>query len=183
MVSHITVLSQTISMEEHLRRLMMKVCFIGSMIIILALNGGIAYAECSNAETSEVVVHYVEEYGKQKKACSKDELLKINAAKAIVKKYFILSNKEIYNLFSKAHKKILLEINKVSNAEQYSKARGSSERVFIKEVYGKAEVYDEEHIQIEVLSHWSEEGYQGIMTYIFTMKFEDGEWKIAEVKY
>lgn len=184
MINHIMGLSQAINMQEHFRRLLIRVCFMVNIIIISALNGGMAYAECSSAETSEVVVHYVEEYGKQKKACSKDELLKINAAKTIVKKYFVLSNKEIYSLFSRDHKKILLEINKISNAEQYSKARGSSERVFTKEVYEKAEVgSNENYVQINVLAHWSEEGYQGVMTYIFIMKFEDGEWKIAEVKY
>lgn len=185
MVSHITVLSQTINMQEYLRRLVMKVCFLGNVIIALALNGAMAYAECSSTETSEVVVHHeVVEYGKQNKACSKDELLKINAAKAIVKKYFVSSNKEIYSLFSKSRKDILLRVNKISNADQYSKAIGPSERVFTKEVYEKAEVgSNENYVQINVLVHWSEEGYQGVMTYIFTMEFEGGEWKIVEVKY
>jgi hypothetical protein len=120
---------------------------------------------------------------KSERSCNATEKLSIEKAKNVVKKYWVSSHEVIFGLLSKQYKQTLREQFSVANAADYSKQMGVTERVWIKQTYERSIIKSESMIQVIVLSSWTEEGYDGVATYIFDMVREDGQWKIAHVMF
>jgi hypothetical protein len=134
----------------------------------------------------DVVVHWeVVENPERRKEYTDEEIQKIESAKGVVKKYWVSSHEDAYDLFSSTHKKMLDRIYGVKNSKQYRDA-SMSERVWRKQTYQSAKLdhyKGVDHIQVVVLSEWFQEGDRGVMTFNFYMVEEDGEWRIVDIIY
>ena len=138
--------------------------------------------KCFFYDQEAVIQHFVDEKDKNKKPCSKKDTKEIEIAKSVIKQYWKASYSERYSLFSMQYKEMLKRVYKITNSKEYENHFPPSERTWQKQIYEKS--YKENNfIQIVVLTTWFEEGYQGVMTYIFDMLKEDGNWRIANIKY
>jgi hypothetical protein len=119
----------------------------------------------------------------KKKQFTQQEIKEIKAAKEVVKKYWISSYKDVYGLLSNDYKEGLKKAQQINNAEEYVKAFSPSERVWLRQTYEKVNIQNNNFMQIIVTADWEEEGYEGVMTYIFDMAKEDGNWKIYHIMF
>ena len=150
--------------------------------IICSLNIAIfVYADGDKQE--EVVQHKTIELTPIKRQFSFSDKNEINLARKVVKKYWISSYEDTYTLFSSNYKKILKNTKNISDAKDYKNSISITERTWIKQTYQNADMQNNKFIQITVLAAWEEEGYDGVMTFIFDMVKENNEWKIANIMY
>jgi hypothetical protein len=122
------------------------------------------------------------------------EMERIKAAKKVVKKYWLSSHEDRYDLFSDRYKENIKRQYGVSTASEYKEAMPTTERVWISQTYEAFRFHSSTVIEIIVLAEWSEEGFEGKRYYYFDMilqgremvhrgnKWEKtGEWKIANI--
>jgi hypothetical protein len=143
-----------------------------------------AYAQ-KNAEVEQEVViqHRTVEQPKEKRSYTTQEINMIKAAKDVVKKYWMSSYEEIYGLLSKKYKERLNRTRNISNATEYKNTMPVTERVWLKQTYQKADLQRDDLMQIVVLAEWEEEGYEGVMTFVFDMIKESDKWKIENIMF
>lgn len=167
------------------------------IIVSLALTSMLLCAPCSfrneppadrNAFFKEVVGQApVVKEPEKKREYTEEEIQQLEAAKNVVKKYWISSYEDMYALFSNHYRAVLRQVYGIKNAIEFSKCHQPTERAWSRQAYQSAELGEacsgEAYVQIIVLTDWSEEGYWGVMTYIFDMVKEDGEWKINNIMY
>lgn len=165
------------------RRILKKQVFLILMLGFM-ICASIVYAQKdSNIAPETVIQHRTIELSKKKVVFTKQEINMIKSAKDVVKKYWISSYEDIYGLFSEGHKDMLKRTQKISNAIEFKNSIPITERVWLKQTYQRAEVQGNSFIQIIVLAGWEEEGYEGVMTFIFDMVRENGSWKIENIKF
>ena len=140
-------------------------------------------AEMCLHEDGEIVEqHLVKETQELNRNCLNKDIKEITAAKEVVKIYWKISNKERYHYFSESYRTMLKRIYKIESAEDYSEHFPTNERTWQKQIYQKC-LMGANFIQIIVLSAWFDEGYDGVMTFIFDMVKENNSWKIANIKF
>lgn len=107
----------------------------------------------------------------------------IDAAKKILKQYWTSSRKEQYALLSTRYKKLLKQVHKIDNAQDYSQSFADRERVWAKQTYQRATAYADRLVEFVVLGYWLEEGYEGVATFNFDLINEGGVWRIDYIMY
>jgi hypothetical protein len=126
---------------------------------------------------------------KETQSHTESENLEIEAAKNTVKRYWISANssyEDMYELFSSSYKEILSQFDGIINAEDFRESIPATERIWSKQTYQSATLdvsSDPPQMQIVVLADWEEEGYAGVMTYIFELIKEGDDWKIANIMF
>jgi len=88
-----------------------------------------------------------------------------------------------YSLLSRAYKARLRRALKVSNARQYDRAVDVPERVWGKRTTREVKQLGQGAVQVSVLVEWSQEGYDGVMTFVFDLLKEGGVWRIANIMH
>lgn len=158
-------------------------------VILFLLIGLLSYVAVADAQNNagidqEVVIqHRTIEQPKKKRSYTPQELNMIKSAKDVVKKYWVSSYEEIYGLLSKKYKERLQKTRNISNGAEYKASMPITERVWQKQTYQKAVLQRNNFIQIVVLTEWEEEGYEGVMTFIFDMAKEGDKWKIENIMF
>ena len=140
--------------------------------------------------TSDVLIHgkTVEE-PKEAQRYTESTNPEIEAAKDTVKRYWISidsSYEDMYELFSSSYKEILSQFDGIKNATEFKESIPPTERIWPKQTYRSAKFnvnHDEQQIKIIVLSDWEEKEYAGVMTFIFELVKEGGEWKITNIMF
>lgn len=158
--------------------------FIGvfSLLTLGKITGGLAIAQMCLFNDGEMVIQHSISINKQEQLCSVNDIDEIKKAKSVIKKYWKSSYLERYSLFSKEYREALNRAFNIRNAKEYEKHFADSERTWQKQTYQKA-YKAKNFIQIIILSTWFEEGYEGVMTFIFDMVKEGHNWKIANIKF
>ena len=138
---------------------------------------------CVYKDNEIVMQHPISENPERPNKCDQETKSEIIKAKNIVKKYWVTSYEEDYDLLSDGYKKRLLKSHNIKNGKEYKEHFYSMERVWLKQVYQEIKVSANNFMQISVLATWEEEGYNGVMTYVFDMKKENNTWKIVNIVY
>ena len=142
------------------------------------------YAQEAVVVLSETVIHHNVIASKVlKRDLTIKESAMVNFAKNTVKKYWDSSYYDMYGLFSDNYRTILRQTQKIFNAEEFKSSMSSTERLWLKQTYQTAKVNNDNSIQIIVLSAWADDGYDGVMTFIFDMVRENNSWKIDQIKF
>lgn len=153
-----------------------------ALVLLCDINVVAATTTESAAEKQEVIIqHRTIEQPKIRKRYTDRELNEINAAKSVVKKYWVSPYDVIYDLLSTKYKERLKKTRNITNASNYMKSKPASERVWLSQTYQSSTMQNDSFIQIAVLAAWEEEGYQGVMTFIFDLVKENGAWKITNI--
>jgi hypothetical protein len=71
----------------------------------------------------------------------------------------------------------------ITNAAQYDKVVDVPERLWGKRTTQGIKRMGGDSLQISLLVEWRQEGYQGVMTFIFDMVKEGGTWKIENIMH
>jgi len=143
-----------------------------------------AHAQKNSGIEQEIIIqHRTIEQPKEKRSYTTQEINMIKAAKNIVKKYWMSSYEEIYELLSKKYKERLKGTRNISTAIEYKNSMPLTERVWLKQTYQKTDLQRNDRIQIVVLADWEEEGYDGVMTFVFDMIKEGNTWKIENLMF
>jgi hypothetical protein len=160
-----------------------KIQILGVLGIVL-ISSCAVYPEKIGSEQETVIQHRrIEAPKKIEKQYTEQEIKEIAAAKDIVKKYWTSSYEDIYGLLSKKYQEWLKRNREISNATEYKNSMTPAERVWLKQIYQKAEIKRNDVIDIVVLPEWEEEGYEGVMTFIFVMVKEEGVWRIENIMF
>ena len=105
-------------------------------------------------------------------------------AKALVEKYWSGEPAARYALLTKGYRLGLRRLG-ITNAANYGVATQPPERIWGKRTYQKVDVTRDRqgrHLaQVVLLIDWEQEGYRGVMTYIFDLILESGDWKISNI--
>lgn len=112
-----------------------------------------------------------------------EERADLDAAREIVRRYWKSSYEDVYSLLSQDYKKRLKETEGISNAEQFKKSFPATERVWESQFCETAEMQGTGLAKVVVQSQWFEEGYAGVMTFVFDLVKEKHEWKIENIMY
>ena len=102
------------------------------------------------------------------------------AAAAIVEEYWTSEPKSRYALLSQTYKQRLRRLG-VGSASQYERAIREPERVWGKRTYQSTKVVGPGAARIALLIEWEQEGYQGVMTFIFDLVLEKDRWRIENI--
>lgn len=102
------------------------------------------------------------------------------AAAAIVEEYWTSEPKSRYALLSQTYKQRLRRLG-VNSASQYERAIREPERVWGKRTYQSTKVVGQSAARIALLIEWEQEGYQGVMTFIFDLVLEKDRWRIENI--
>lgn len=130
----------------------------------------------------EVVTHYRKRpQSTLPSTCSDQRAESVRAVKDTVKRYWSVPFRERYGLFSKPYKATLARVYKVTSPETYAK-KVDPERISVREVYERIEA-GADAARVTVLSRWSQEGYEGVQTFIFDLVKEGDRWVISDVMY
>jgi hypothetical protein len=156
--------------------------FVVELLCCVKLNSAVATEDIKGKQET-VIQHRIIEQPQPKRTYTEQELAEINAAKEVVKKYWVSSYDTIYDLLSMKYKERLKKTRNISNAADYKKSKPASERVWLSQTYQSSTMQNDSFIQIAVLAAWEEEGYQGVMTFIFDMMKEDGRWTITNIMF
>lgn len=138
--------------------------------------------KCVYPDGEVVVQNQTIDNGAPIKPCGADTQ-EINLAKEVIKKYWVSSRKEQYDLLSKRYKTLLKQAYKIDNAHAYSRNFSDGERIWARQTYQRAAAYANQRVEFVVLGHWLEEGYDGVTTFNFDMVNERGAWKIDYIMY
>lgn len=108
-------------------------------------------------------------------------------AKETVERYWSSAPRDRYGLLAETYKRNLSRIG-IADAAAYAKETQNPERVWGVRTYQKIDVsrdarQNREVAQVVVLVAWEQEGYQGVMTYIFDLVAEDTRWKISFIMH
>ena len=161
----------------------MNKMLIGTIIwsSICILDSTLSAATVENLFPEEVVHNQVIR-SEEKKELSKNDIESLKGAKETVKKYWLLPANRKYELLSRVYKEVLKDTYNILNADEYQKFSVIIHRVWRKQTYQHGSVKGR-YVQISVLSEWSQEGYEGVMTFVFDLVNEDDTWKIANIVY
>lgn len=98
---------------------------------------------------------------------------------AVVDRYWSASEGVRYGLLSESYKTRLRNLG-ITNGMEYDKATFAPERVWGRRTVQQTEIREDRtgQAQVVVLVEWEQEGYQGVMTFIFDFVREGGMWKI-----
>ena len=112
---------------------------------------------------------------------------KHRAARDTVEKYWSSAAPDRYALFTGDYKRDLSRIG-IADATEYAKKTQDHERVWGARTYQKIDVSRDvrqkrDMAQVVVLVEWEQEGYKGVMTYIFDLVAEDSGWKISFIMH
>jgi len=102
------------------------------------------------------------------------------AAAAIVEEYWTSEPKSRYSLLSQTYKQRLRRLG-VRTASQYERATRELERVWGKRTYQSTKVVGPGAARISLLIEWEQEGYQGVMTFVFDLVLEKDRWRIENI--
>jgi hypothetical protein len=109
------------------------------------------------------------------------------SVKSTVEKYWSVDASERYLLLTANYKSSLRRLG-ISDAEQYGRATQAPERIWGARTY-QAITFDRnapgniDGAQVTLLIEWEQEGYQGVMTYIFDLVMESEEWRISNIMH
>jgi len=101
-------------------------------------------------------------------------------ARGVVERYWTGSHTERYSLLTENYRERLERLD-IRDAETYANQVQHPERVWKKRTYQRINVTFQKGrlvAQVAVLAQWEQEGYQGVMTYIFDLVREGDAWKI-----
>jgi len=109
------------------------------------------------------------------------------AAKAIVENYWSGKPRDRYVLLAKTYK-IGLRRFGITNAAKYEAATQSRDRILRTRTYQRVEVSRDvkqkrDVGQVALLIDWEEKGRRGVMTYVFDLVIEAGQWKISNIAH
>jgi hypothetical protein len=106
------------------------------------------------------------------------------AAKTIVEKYWSGEPGARYALLTQGYRLGLRRLG-ITNAANFGAATQPPERIWGTRTYQKVDVTRDRqgrHLaQVVLLIDWEQEGYRGVMTYIFDLILETGDWKITNI--
>jgi hypothetical protein len=102
-------------------------------------------------------------------------------AKDIVDEYWSSDPQRRYSLLSRNYRQQLQRSRRIANAQQYARATSEPERIWRERIYQEARQTGPDFVQIKVLVGWEQEGYEGVMTFIFELVREQGTWKIEAI--
>lgn len=107
------------------------------------------------------------------------------AAKAIVENYWSREPRDRYVLLAEGYKIGLRRLG-ITSAAKYGAETQSPERIWGTRTYQRVEVSRDvkqkrDVAQVALLIDWEQEGYRGVMTYIFDLAIEAGQWKISNI--
>ena len=112
-----------------------------------------------------------------------DAAAKQREARETVEKYWSSAPQDRYVLLAENYKRDLKRLG-IADATAYAKETENSERVWRRRTYQKIDVSQKrDAAQVVVLVEWEQEGYQGVMTYIFDLVVEDARWKIGFIMH
>ena len=103
-------------------------------------------------------------------------------ATAVVEDYWTSEPEAKYALLSENYKKDLRRLG-ISTASQYEAAIRESERTWGKRTYQSTKRFGASAAQVTLLLAWEQEGYRGVMTYIFDLVLENGRWRIEHIAH
>ncbi|MGI0064224.1 MAG: hypothetical protein ACREAL_05070 [Nitrosopumilaceae archaeon] len=107
----------------------------------------------------------------------------LRAARAVVERYWSLSPEAAYELLSTDYKDRLRKGRGITTAKGYGVAMSDPERVWRKQTYQRETMVRSGAIRITVLADWEQEGYEGVMTFIFDLVKSSESWKIANIMH
>ena len=107
----------------------------------------------------------------------------INLAHSIIDEWWGSTSERRYKLLSRTYKRSLRQALGISNARQYDKAVDVPERVWGKRIAQEVKWMGPDAVQISLLVEWRQEGYQGVMTFVFDMINEGGAWRVENVMH
>jgi hypothetical protein len=163
--------------------------FAALVAIIVLVCTGCATPAAPKPATGEAVAAEEAEEPRNMQGYTDEERQEVDAAKDVVKKYWIATNSSyvgMYALFSSNYKQILNQYDGIADEEDFRESIPRTERYWPKQTYQRARFnlqLEPPQMQIVVLSEWKEEGYSGVMTFIFELVKEGGEWKIAKIMF
>jgi hypothetical protein len=108
-------------------------------------------------------------------------------ARETVEKYWSSAPQDRYALLAENYKRSLRRVG-IADATAYAKETQNPERVWGARTYQKVDVshdgrQNRDVAQVVVLVEWEQEGYRGVMTYIFELIVEDPRWKISFIMH
>lgn len=101
-------------------------------------------------------------------------------ARGVVERYWTGSHTERYSLLTENYRERLERLD-IRDAEMYANQVQHPERVWKKRTYQRINVTFQKGrlvAQVAVLAQWEQEGYEGVITYIFDLVQEGNAWKI-----
>ena len=104
----------------------------------------------------------------------------LEAATAVVEEYWTSEPKSRYALLSRAYKQRLQQLG-VSTAGQYELAIHGPERVWGKRSYRSKQIVASGKARVDVLVEWEQEGYTGVMSFVFDVVRDGDRWRIANI--
>lgn len=130
----------------------------------------------------EAVVRYREEpVGVPPSVCEPSRNADAVAVKAVVKAYWAASSARQYEMFSSGYQDMLRKVHDVPGPEDYAK-RIDPERIYVRQDYQQVELGGG-NARVTVLATWTQEGYEGLQTFIFELVREGDAWKIRDLYY
>lgn len=107
---------------------------------------------------------------------------KLDAATAVVEEYWTSELRLRYSLLSRTYKQRLRRL-RIADASQYARAEREPERVWGKRTYQSVKEVGPGAARMTLLVEWEQEGYQGVMTFIFDLIMENSSWKIENIMH
>jgi hypothetical protein len=110
---------------------------------------------------------------------------KPGAAKAVVEEYWSAEPRGRYRLLAESYKLNLRRLG-ITDAAKYGVETQPPERIWGKRTYQKVDVSrdtrrNRDIAQIVLLVDWEQEGYHGVMTFIFVLTMEGDQWRISNI--
>jgi len=106
----------------------------------------------------------------------------VDAARAVVEEYWASEPRLRYSLLSRTYKERLRRL-RIADASEYARAEREPERVWGKRTYQSVKEVGPGAARITLLVEWEQEGYQGVMTFIFDLIMETASWKIENIMH
>jgi hypothetical protein len=91
------------------------------------------------------------------------------------------TNLDRYKLLTKSYKAILSKFHNIKNAESYIVPLEEYERFWLGYNVQDVTIVSSVRMEVKLRVRWAQEGYNGDITYIFSMLNEGGVWKIDAI--
>jgi hypothetical protein len=112
------------------------------------------------------------------RSSSEPESESIARAKDVVDDYWSADPQHRYDLLSRNYRQQLQRSRRITSAQQYARATAEPGRIWRERIYQEFNRSGSDFVRIKVLVGWEQEGYEGVMTFIFELVREQGMWKI-----
>jgi hypothetical protein len=106
-----------------------------------------------------------------------------HAAQSIVDEWWGTESERRYRLLSREYRQRLGTALRIRNAKEYDKAVDVPERIWGKRTVERVRRLTPETMQLSLLVEWRQEGYEGVMTFVFDLVRENGAWRIANIMH